>query len=191
MGFSGGRHASRRGWMGWLVSVVLTLCPVPVLAAKDPGLQIEVQHTEGSFAVHAVFPVPVSPARAFAVMTDYEHMAQFIPQMRKSQVLWRNGERESVLQEGSVDLLWLHIPTYVVMSVHLLPDRAVHFHSSGGSMAVSGQAEIRPLAGGSLVDYRASLKPGTVLPLAFAQGSVTRYIRQQMEALRTEMLRAP
>ncbi|MGC9128239.1 MAG: SRPBCC family protein, partial [Acidithiobacillus sp.] len=60
--------------------------------------------------MHAVFPVPVSPARAFAVMTDYEHMAQFIPQMRKSQVLWRNGERESVLQEGSVDLLWLHIP---------------------------------------------------------------------------------
>jgi len=119
----------------WLALLLLAFS-AQALGVDEGNLQVEVQRVADGFAVYAVFPVAVTPARAFAVMTDYGHMAQFIPQMHKSQVLWRDGAHESVLQEGSIKLLWLRIPTFVVMSVHRLSDRAVRFHSTGGSMAI-------------------------------------------------------
>lgn len=172
----------------WLAMFLLAFS-AQALGVDEGNLQVEVQRVANGFAVHAVFPVAVTPTRAFAVMTDYGHMTQFIPQMHKSQVLWRDGAHESVLQEGSINLLWLRIPTFVVMSVHRLSDRAVRFHSTGGSMAIRGQADVRASADGSVVEYRATLEPQTLVPMGLAQNLVARYIRQQMEALRAEMLR--
>ena len=95
-----------------------------------------------------------------------------------------------MLQEGAIDLLWLRIPTYAVMSVHLLPDNTVQFRSTAGTMAISGQAQVHPAPGGSLVDYQAILKPETFMPIGIAQSLVTGYIRKQMNALQLQMLRA-
>jgi carbon monoxide dehydrogenase subunit G len=162
---------------------------LPTLAKDESKLQIDVQQISGGFAIRATFPVSVRPTQAFAVMTDYDHMAQFIPQMRKSQILWRNGEHESVLQEGSVDLLWLHFPSFVVMSVHLASNDAVLFHSTSGNLEISGRAQVRPTAAGSVVDYVTTMKPQIAIPLGLAQNFVAHYIRQQMIALRAEMLR--
>lgn len=56
-------------------------------------------------------------------------------------------------------------------------------------MAIRGQAEVRASADGSVVEYRATLEPQTLVPMGLAQNLVARYIRRQMEALRAEMLR--
>ncbi|MGK9453182.1 SRPBCC family protein [Acidithiobacillus caldus] len=152
-------------------------------------MRIVVHPVAGRFDVHADFPIAVSPAQAFAVMTDYDRMANFIPQISKSQVLWRAGERESVLQEGSINLLWFSIPVYVVMSVHLISDQAVRFRSTGGSMVIHGEAQVHPIPGGTVVDYQAILKPKMPVPTSLAESLVTGYIRNEMEALRSEMLR--
>jgi hypothetical protein len=173
----------------WLLCSALVSCPLPTLAQDESHLQVAVQPIAGGFAIRASFPVAVSPAQAFAVMTDYDHMAQFIPQMRKSQILWRNGAREAVLQEGFVDLLWLRLPSYVVMSVRFASDGTVLFHSTNGNVQISGHAQVHPTAAGSVVDYESTMKPQIAVPLGLAKNFVAQYIRQQMMALRAEMLR--
>ena len=56
-------------------------------------------------------------------------------------------------------------------------------------MVIHGEAQVHPITGGTVVDYQAILKPKMPVPTSLAESLVTGYIRNEMEALRSEMLR--
>lgn len=121
--------------------MVCCLFAVPTLAQASP-ISVHVTTQGQDFKIDASFSAPVTRKDAFQVMTDYAQMASFVPQMLRSEVLWRSGDREAVLQEGNIHLWWLRFPTDDVLQVHLYPDRAVTFHSTGGNQQLCGWAQI-------------------------------------------------
>ncbi len=71
---------------------------VPVLAAVDT--QIDVSRSGELYVVDAVMVVPFSPREAWDVLTDFDAMASFVPNLEVSRVTSRSGDRLQVEQRG-------------------------------------------------------------------------------------------
>ena len=69
-------------------------------ADAGPAAVIDVRETGGVYSVHARFSVPQPAAAVRAVLTDYEHIPRFMPDMKKSIVHERRGDSALVEQEA-------------------------------------------------------------------------------------------
>ena len=71
-----------------------------VMAAVPPAVNFQQQGTH--LLVSGELTVPVSPATAWAVLTDYERVPEFVPGMRVSRVLEQSGNTRVVEQQGEM-----------------------------------------------------------------------------------------
>lgn len=70
------------------------------MAAVLPAVNFQLQGTR--LVVSGELTVPVSPATAWGVLTDYERVPEFVPGMRVSRVVERNGNTRVVEQQGEM-----------------------------------------------------------------------------------------
>ena len=92
---------------------------VPVLAAVDT--QIDVSRSGELYVVDAVMVVPFSPREAWDVLTDFDAMASFVPNLEVSRVTSRSGDRLQVEQRGVARWGPLSQPFTTVREIELRP----------------------------------------------------------------------
>ena len=116
---SGGRASVRR----ILVAVVLVVaCAIPIvqLTARDDPKSlptVTVREQRGVYSVAARFQVPQAQALALAVLTDYEHISQFMPGVDTSIVLERAAGRVVVEQEAVSHLTMFSKRVHLVLEI--------------------------------------------------------------------------
>lgn len=79
---------------------VLLVLPLAVAAAQMPAVKVSQQGTR--LLVSGEILVPVTPATAWSVLTDYERVPQFVPGMKVSRVVERNGNVRVLQQQGEM-----------------------------------------------------------------------------------------
>jgi hypothetical protein len=111
----------------------LPLFALPIAAAArersvpplPTGTVLEVVRDGEQFRVTARADMQADASVAWATLTDYERMPQFIPHIARVQVLSRSprasGEMLAVAYEGTLKLLFLSIPTAVWLDVEHVP----------------------------------------------------------------------
>src|SRR5438128_1748129 len=95
---TGGRTRVRR----------LLVCGVLVLhlgAASPAAPQVTVHESEGMYQVAATFTVPQPAAAAVAVLSDYEGIPRFMPDVRTSRVLERSADLVVIEQEAVAHMM--------------------------------------------------------------------------------------
>ena len=85
------------------VAVALFAADAPLMASAVGG--VIVQEQGGAYRVTARFQVPESPAAVLAVLTDYEEIPRFMPDVKSSTVRSRSGGRVLVEQEAEARTL--------------------------------------------------------------------------------------
>ncbi|HWZ46721.1 MAG TPA: SRPBCC family protein, partial [Herbaspirillum sp.] len=68
----------------------------------DQDLTINVQKSDGMLVVDVDMLVEASPSEVWAVLTDYDHMAQFLPNLRSSKVIEKVDGKIKLDQSGAV-----------------------------------------------------------------------------------------
>jgi ribosome-associated toxin RatA of RatAB toxin-antitoxin module len=99
-----------------------------VLPATGHAAEISVQTTrhDDSFEVEATAEIEADVADAWKVLTDYDRLAEFIPGMRESRVVSRDGSNVVVDQRGEASLLFFTFPMRVRLAIEEYPyDRIV------------------------------------------------------------------
>jgi Polyketide cyclase / dehydrase and lipid transport len=153
----------------------LLALPAPAEAARST---IEVRRDGNLLNVSARATLAADVQTAFATLTDYEGLAQFVPGITRSRVLARSreGAREQLLveQSGELRVLFFTVPLRVWLQVtHEPPHRidAVAVQPSGTTPTeadlkqFSGSYELREGEAGLELSYRATIEPGfTLLP---------------------------
>jgi len=92
---------------------------------------------------------PVSLAQAWAVLTDYDHMNQFLPGLELSEVASRQGNTLRVHQRGSTRAGLLHLDYENVRDINLTPQRLISAHGvSGDVKRLDSSTELHPRDGG-------------------------------------------
>jgi len=148
-------------------------------------------HRDGdAIVVSAVAEVRVRHAVAWSVLTDYDHYADFVPDLNYSRVRGRDPRGLIVEQRGHARFLFLSQRIEATLAVAETPQRSVTSRAVAGSFReLEGRYEIEPVAGGTRVVYTGRVVPGDSLPLWLTAMAMKSNVERQFGALVREMAR--
>jgi ribosome-associated toxin RatA of RatAB toxin-antitoxin module len=149
---------------------------------------------------HAFFTLQASgfaralPQQAWRVLTDYERLPEFIPDLQSSTVLSRHGETTLIEQRSTAGFLFFSQP------IHIVVQAVEHPYSSIELMLVSGDLrryearwELAPHLQqgwqGTRVNYAGMMEPDFPVPPLIGTGIVRANVQKMMEATLAEIER--
>ena len=140
---------------------------------------------EQVFEVTASGVVRASPAAVWKVLTDYEAMPEFVPDLKKSKVMSRTGNRVIIEQAGVARFLFLSRPIHLVVQAAEEPISAIDITLVTGDMKVYAcRWEMTALAdGGTRVSYRGKMVPKFFVPGMLGSNIIRRDIERMMKAV--------
>jgi hypothetical protein len=159
-------------------------------AQGNDDINVSVTRKGDVVRVHADFVVPVGAPQAFAVLTDYDHMRDFLPDVVESKIIQRSPSRLVVSQSARMKLGFISVPIETVRQVDLEPPGKLVSHALSGTVS---KAEVTTTLvesqGKTLVTYESEAALSTWLPAGLGASIIGTHIREQLTHMRAEMLR--
>lgn len=179
-------------------AAVLAGTALPALADADPSaapspIQIDVRRSKGEaypvFTVTAGMTVNAPIERAWQVLTDYDHLADFIPNLTSSRSIARNGRTSIVSQEGFGQFLFIKQQIHLLVRVEETPRSAIAVTMVKGNMHEyrADWALTAVDAGTTRIDYSATIAPMFYVPSLFGAALMKSDLRAMLSAVAKEM----
>jgi carbon monoxide dehydrogenase subunit G len=168
-------------------------CSSPARAADEPPpvvaeREVNVQREGNSFSIDLVMQARVPPAVAWAVLTDFDHMAEFIPNLSHSQVLQRNENVLKISQKGKAHWGPLTMNFESLREVTLLPQREIRTHGLSGTIKrVESSMTLEAEGSGTRLHYHTEVEPGSWFPPLLGPAKVREETAAQFSAILQEM----
>jgi carbon monoxide dehydrogenase subunit G len=153
-------------------------------------LSVVVKRSAGAVLIDVSMSVKASPQQAWDVLTDYDHMANFFPNLRTSRVVERTGNRIRIEQTGSVSYGPLSFPFESMREIELSPYREIRSRAIGGSLR-KGDATTRliPEGASTRIVYHSESVPAVWVPPGIGPRVIANQTGAQFESLRSEILK--
>ena len=166
-----------------------TLPPQPAIAAGQ--IRFEADGEGELITITASADMQVDARTVWAVISDYDRLAEFIPDMHSSRVIRRDGDQVLVEQTGEFGFLFFRQPIEVRLSVAESPPRRIVAHAVGGNLqSLEGRYAVDSLPGGEVrLSYSARLVPGFQVPPFVSRMAVRSTMARQFQALVQEIVR--
>ena len=183
---AGGRARARR--LVTLTVTALVAAGLPLGAANDPAPEVSVAETDGLYHVAATFIVREPGAVAYAVLTDYERIPRYMPDVRTSTVLERGPGRAVIAQEAVARVLLFSRRIHLVLEVTEGDDTIAFRDRSGESFArYSGAWRISDADEGATVVYELTAKPAFSVPAFLLKRLLAKDAAKMIDRLRAEI----
>jgi ribosome-associated toxin RatA of RatAB toxin-antitoxin module len=184
----GGRSGAR--WLFVTAMTVGGLIQVVTLAAMGPEPQpkVSVREERGVYSVTARFQVPASSAVVLAVLTDYEAIPRFMPEINTSVVLERAAGRAVVQQEAISRLMMFSKRVHLVLEISEGAD-TLRFHDRCGRSFARYEGMWRMLDknGRTEILYELVAQPSFDVPEFILKRLLKRNSEQMIEQLQREI----
>jgi hypothetical protein len=179
---------NRRRFLTLMLNALLaTAAPASAIAVDT---RVSVSRRGDVFLVDAVLVAPVSTSEAWRVLTDFDAMDAFVPNLETSRVTARNGERLRVEQTGVARWGPLAHAFKMVREIELQPMQLVRSHSLEESqMQVQSVTRFTSVAGGTEIRHHIEINVDTWMPSALVEPFLRHEVREQFDAVVAEMLR--
>jgi carbon monoxide dehydrogenase subunit G len=159
-------------------------------AAYDQGIAIATEARGDLVIVDASFTVPVTPGEAWMVLTDYDHMADFLPNVQSSKIVESAGYKVHVAQQGKAYYGPLSFSYDLVQEVALKPYTQIRSRAIGGSIKkVDGFTQLIPDGSGTRIVYHSESEPNLHLPRGIKQSFAAKATREHFENIKKEIMR--
>lgn len=173
--------------MKYALLVLFLLMTSP--AVSQPLVKVD-QSGDDTIDIQADALVAAPVAVVWGTLTDYEHLANFIPDMHSSSIVSAPDAPLLVKQEGAASFLGYHFPINVTLEIDAAPPDRVRFRSISGNVRdMEGSYLLEGMGAATHLHYEAHLRPDFWVPAligtAVMQGEITR----QFEGLIAEILR--
>jgi carbon monoxide dehydrogenase subunit G len=172
-----------------IVTLGLLACQSAVAAGAD-DMQVRVERHGTTFRVQAAATVAAAPATVWGVLTDYDHLSEFIPGLTSSVTRLRSGDRALVEQRGEARFFFFAFPIDVRLEVSEWPGQSISSRAVGGNLKhMTGRYDIERSGGAVVVRYRGELEPVFALPRFIGALAVRSMAEEQFAAMVAEMER--
>jgi carbon monoxide dehydrogenase subunit G len=176
--------------IGRLAPVFLVLLLAPAVARAESVARVQVVKQGDAYVVEATILAPVPLAEAWAVLTDFDHMARFIPNLSESDIRERHGNRIEVHQKGVARFGLFKFPFDSLREIDLTPNEIVRSRqTSGATRSAQSQTIFVETGGVTRISYRAEIEPGFWMPALISRPFIEHEVREQFEAIVAEMMR--
>ena len=172
-----------------ILILALAFC-VPVTAAAQQ-VSIETSGEGDVVTVRASAEMQVDPRIVWDVISDYDHLAEFISDMNGSRVVQRDGDKVLVEQTGEFGLLFFRQPVEVTLSVVESPMRRIVARAVGGNLReMEGRYELENLPTGTVrLLYEGRVVPDFPVPPIIGTMVVRSVLSRQFTAMVKEIMR--
>jgi hypothetical protein len=182
---TGGGACLRRSFVvAWLCVAASMTVP----AASTQPVPVSVRGDRGVYRVAATFGTPQPMTIAHAVLTDYEQIPRFMPDVRSSRVVERGTGSAVVEQEAVARVLFFSKQVRLVLEVQEAP-ASIRFRDRSGQSFIryEGQWTLGEKDGHALIGYELLAEPGFDVPEFILTRLLKRDAGRMIEALRTEI----
>lgn len=139
-------------------------------AAHRAQLELSVRRVDQNgpdmYAIHVSSVAQAPPAIVWKVLTGYERMSEFVPDLNVCRVLARNGNEVIVEQYGTARFLFVARPVHLVVRITETPLTAIDIALVSGDMRhYASRWELVALPGGATrIVYSGTLTPDFYVP---------------------------
>lgn len=170
--------------------VLSLLVCAPLARAASPVQSLDVRRQGEGYVIDASFLAAVPRALAWSVLTDFDGMARFVPNLQESRITAGSGLQFTVRQRGVARFGPLDFPFESVRSVELRPPESIDsVQITGNLRRLKSHTTLAEVPGGTLVSYHVELLPGSNFPALIGAVFLRHEVREQLEAIVQEMLR--
>lgn len=173
-------------WFALALLATALACP----AAPAPIRDIRVVQEGSTYVCDVDMLVAVPQSVAWSVLTDFDHMAQWVPNVRSSRVLQREGAAITVEQRGVVKLGIAGFPYATERRIELHAPAAIHATQTKGSLQrVESLMLLEPDGAGTHLTYHLELVPSRLAGAVLSTRNLEQELAEQFGAIIGEMLR--
>ena len=157
-------------------------------AAQD--LHVETSRDGEFVTVAASAELPADLRVAWEVLSDYNHLAQFIPDISSSRVVSRDGDKVVVEQKGTIGFFIYRQPVDVTLEVLEEPMRRITARATSGNIRdLETRYELQPDGAGVKLAYTGRFIPDFILPPVIGMPIMRHVIERRFRAMVDEILR--
>jgi len=159
--------------------------------ARADAVWVNVDNTGKGCAVRGGFLVSVSDSLAWNVLTDYDHIVNFVSSMRSSRIVSRDTSGLRVQQVAVGGVFIFHKRVEVLLHVREEPLARIAFQDELRKDFKDYRGEWRMTSGpsGTVVEYELAAEPRAALPRSVCRGALGHTAHDLLEQVRAEMLR--
>lgn len=181
----GGPVVTRRPYLA-AVALLVSVTAAAAQPAAEPAIAIGRQGE--AYTVAAAFDVPHPAALALTVLTDYDGIPRFMPDVKKSTVVRRDGAQTIVEQEAVSKVMLFSKRVYLRLAIDETPT-SLHFRDQLGTSFVryEGHWQLAEQQGHTRVTYHLVAQPSFGVPAFMVRRLLSRDAHEMIASLRTEM----
>lgn len=140
--------------------------------------------------IQASAEVQASPRTVWNVITDYDHLARFVPFMRSSRIVQRDEQRLIVEQAGELGVVFFKQPVNVTLSVVESAPVRVQARAIGGNLKeMEGVYSVEVLPSGyTRLSYSGRVVPDFAVPPVIGKIALRSVMERQFDAMVSEIL---
>jgi carbon monoxide dehydrogenase subunit G len=170
-----------------LVILALAAASVPALAQE---VSIRTGRDGDFITVSATAVMKVDQHVAWAVLSDYDQLAKFIPDMKSSRVISRDGNNVRVEQKGDVGFFFYREPVNMLLEVlEEPPNRITARGVEGNVKGLETRYELHPSGSGVKLDYAGRFVPDFTIPPLIGMPIMNHLIERRFRAMVAEIQR--
>lgn len=174
-----------------ITAFLLGISAAPAISvAADPGLRVNADTTFGVITIDAEMLVPADAKTAWAVLTDYDNLSSFVPEMKSSRVTHAPGQPKRLEQRGKSGMLSFFTPEHIVFHLEETPPERIKFNKVAGDVrSMRGEWLIVGTGNPVKVFYRARIVPKVPLPPLLGATMIELDVESKLAAIRREIAR--
>ncbi len=167
-----------------LFLIAAAACP-----AQEMGVKVERRGETVVLDVDVIAPAPIN--EAWAVLTDYDHMASFITSLTASKVVERRDiDNMQVRQAGQTKVAFMTFSFEVVRTVELVHLKEIRSNLVGGDFkAYASTTSITQVPSGTHIVHHGEYVPKRWLPPMIGPAVIERETRRQYQEFVAEIER--
>jgi hypothetical protein len=173
------------------VFIILVLFSSTIFAKEPPASDVQVSLTEenGLYVLTGDFSVASSTTVAWNVLSDYEHMADFVSSIKLSRRLERQKEHEFIEQVMNGQAAFFRKRVYLLLQVEEFPGQRILFKDLSGKSFKTyvGSWEITPQEERIRIGYRLEAAPDFFAPDFIAIKAFKNTVRKLLTEVRAKI----
>lgn len=174
-------------WKRFAVVVFGLLTALPVFAQE---IKVETSRQGEFILIEASAELRADVRTAWEVLTDYDHLADFIPDMKSSRVIVRTPDGVIVEQKGEFGFLFFTQPLDVNLAVTETPRRRIVSRGiTGPFKELAGAYELEPTPEGVRLHYSGRMVPDFELPPLFGMYAMRAAAKKRFAAMAQEIVK--
>jgi ribosome-associated toxin RatA of RatAB toxin-antitoxin module len=167
--------------------LALLLAAAPLARASDP-IELQVERDGSLLKVTATIVARAPAELCYAVIADFDRLADFIPDLKSSRIVSGPGQPLRLRQVGEARGGFSRYAIDVTLALTVDPPREIAFTRLEGNLErMDGRWQVRGDARTCTIDYRADLQPSFWVPPILGPMIMRQQVEAQLEGLQAEI----